>query len=145
MPFVERFVIPISIVFVGAIVGGVSALVSWGIKRYIKDMDDKLVSYNATITQSFLEIKSDFAELNKRVRGVEGQLANLTSSNQEVSFRVSGLNDKFDTQTLEFNRDIKKIFEDYSILRIQVEKNSQHLNQVIGYHQQHHKDDRFIG
>jgi predicted RNase H-like nuclease (RuvC/YqgF family) len=141
--FAKHLLLPITVLIVGVVITAIVKMINWGIKNWMVNMDQKLTGYHKSITASFKEIKADFAELNKKVSGLENQLANLTSSNQEVSFRVSSLQDKFDTQTLEFNRDIKKLSEDNKEYYRHLHDCERSVLLLKKFHEQHHKDDHF--
>lgn len=115
--------IPVTIIFI--IVGGLVSFIVWILKQsiqgYIKGVSDQLENYqkiardnHIAIKESFTDIKTDFKDLNSKVAGLENQLANLATSNQEVSFRVTSLQDKVDLNSTEVNKDLKDLSKAYS-------------------------------
>jgi peptidoglycan hydrolase CwlO-like protein len=143
MDVLKDFAIPVFIVIIASVVALINWVLRAAVKGYINNTNDRLQQFQNTVTNSFTEIKSEFQKLDKKVMGLEAQLANLTNSNQEVSYRVTTLQDKMDTFTLEFHRDIKELRADNNKFYERISKLEKDVMMVKSFHQQHHKEDKF--
>ena len=102
---IYRLIWPVIISIIAAFVGVIIAIIRWGINSYLKTL-------SATIHDYQKEVKDSITSVNRELKTLQNQIANLTTSNQEVSFRVSSLNDKADTQYLTTQKEISALCDE---------------------------------
>lgn len=121
---IHKLIWPIIISIVAAFIGIIIALIKWGINSYLKSLNDTIRGYQ-------VEVKDSIIAVNKELKTLQNQIANLTTSNQEVSFRLSALNDKTDNQYVRIQEDISVIDSRYHEKHMLMAQDSKLLNKSI--------------